>query len=215
MSKLGIFLATGPFVISVDLGERAPYISAGGAVWDSIDRPRTYAYTHFSGVELFEQTIDVAIDQYPDGDIEPIIKLIEDRRIPTPKIPDVLRLAGPNVKRTDLAWILVGIEYQDDDEYRDDGRRCRQSMTLTFRQHNAPQVVVHNSSPAAAAAPPAAASTGSSGGERTYTVKAGDTLSGIAQKMYGSSARWQDIANASGVRDPRSLKVGQVLKVPA
>lgn len=39
---------------------------------------------------------------------------------------------------------------------------------------------------------PAAESSGS-----TYTIKSGDTLWAIAQKFYGSGAKWQDIYNAN------------------
>jgi len=52
---------------------------------------------------------------------------------------------------------------------------------------------------------------------RTYTVKAGDTLSRISTEVYGSSARWQDIFNANRdtLPNPNALRVGQVLKIPA
>lgn len=43
----------------------------------------------------------------------------------------------------------------------------------------------------------------------SYTVKAGDTLSGIAQKMLGSSSKWNQLGYAG---DPRNLQVGTVLK---
>lgn len=47
--------------------------------------------------------------------------------------------------------------------------------------------------------PPPSSGGGGGGGGRTYTVRSGDDLSGIAQKMYGSASRWPDIyhANAS------------------
>jgi len=51
---------------------------------------------------------------------------------------------------------------------------------------------------------------------RTYTVEAGDTLSRISTKMYGSTARWQDIYKANGdqLKSPTALRAGQVLKIP-
>jgi LysM repeat protein len=52
---------------------------------------------------------------------------------------------------------------------------------------------------------------------RTYTVRAGDTLSSIAQRFYGSSADWAWLyhVNSSVVHNPDSIYVGQVLKIPA
>ena len=44
-----------------------------------------------------------------------------------------------------------------------------------------------------------------------YTVKSGDTLSGIAGALQIS---WQDLASANGIEPPYSLSVGQELKLP-
>lgn len=54
---------------------------------------------------------------------------------------------------------------------------------------------------------PAPAASGGS----TYTVVAGDTLSGIAQR-YNTS--YQTLAALNGIANPNLIKVGQVLKVP-
>ncbi len=52
---------------------------------------------------------------------------------------------------------------------------------------------------------------------RTYTVAAGDTLSSISMKIFGTRSHWQEIYNLN--RDqlpkPESLHIGQVLKLPA
>ena len=60
-----------------------------------------------------------------------------------------------------------------------------------------------------AAAAPAAAS-------RTYTVKAGDTLSGIAKSQLGNASDYMKIfeANRDQLSDPDKIKPGQVLKLP-
>lgn len=59
-----------------------------------------------------------------------------------------------------------------------------------------------------AAAPAAAA--------RTYTVKPGDTLSGIAKEHLGSANAYTKIfeANRDQLSDPDKIKPGQVLKIP-
>jgi tetratricopeptide (TPR) repeat protein len=53
-------------------------------------------------------------------------------------------------------------------------------------------------------------------GERTYTVRKGDTLASISRKFYKSSTRWQRIleANKNSIRDPKNLTVGQTLVIP-
>lgn len=50
-----------------------------------------------------------------------------------------------------------------------------------------------------------------------YTVVPGDTLSAIAQRLYGDSARWPDIFNANQdqIANPDQIFPGQVLRIPA
>ena len=50
-----------------------------------------------------------------------------------------------------------------------------------------------------------------SGGEQKYTVKAGDTLSGIAAK-YGTT--YQKLATYNGIANPNNINVGQVIRIP-
>lgn len=52
------------------------------------------------------------------------------------------------------------------------------------------------------------------GGNQTVTVRSGDTLSGIALRVYGNASRWPEIANANNITDPTTLRVGQVLVIP-
>ena len=51
---------------------------------------------------------------------------------------------------------------------------------------------------------------------RTYTVRSGDTLSGIAARFYGNAGRWTWIyaANRSKIHNPNSIYVGEKLTIP-
>jgi nucleoid-associated protein YgaU len=51
---------------------------------------------------------------------------------------------------------------------------------------------------------------------KTYTVKAGDTLSGIAKSQLGNANAYMKIfeANRDQLSDPDKIKPGQVLKLP-
>jgi nucleoid-associated protein YgaU len=62
----------------------------------------------------------------------------------------------------------------------------------------------------------AASSTGAAAAARTYTVKAGDTLSKISKEMLGDATAYMDIFNANRdqLHDPNVIKPGQVLKIP-
>ena len=64
---------------------------------------------------------------------------------------------------------------------------------------------------------PSAQPVGTSGGSgRTYTVKAGDTLSKIAKEHLGDANAYMKIFNANKdqLSDPDKIKPGQVLKIP-
>jgi len=63
----------------------------------------------------------------------------------------------------------------------------------------------------------AAASAGGSGSSRTYTVKAGDTLSKIAKEIYGNANEYNRIfeANQDKLQSPDKIQVGQELVIPS
>ncbi len=61
-----------------------------------------------------------------------------------------------------------------------------------------------------------AAGGSSTQGGKTYTVKAGDTLSKISKQQYGDSDEFMRIyyANRDQINDPDMIKVGQQLTIP-
>ena len=63
---------------------------------------------------------------------------------------------------------------------------------------------------------PQAQPVGTTGSARTYTVKAGDTLSKISKEHLGDANSYMRIfeANRDQLSDPDKIKPGQVLKIP-
>ena len=53
-------------------------------------------------------------------------------------------------------------------------------------------------------------------GSQTYTMKAGDTLYGVARRFYGDGKLWTKIfeANKDKIRDVADIPVGTVLAIP-
>ncbi|MBN1179697.1 MAG: LysM peptidoglycan-binding domain-containing protein [Anaerolineae bacterium] len=51
---------------------------------------------------------------------------------------------------------------------------------------------------------------------KTYVVQAGDSLSKIAEEVYGDANRWSEIfeANKDKISDPNAISVGQKLVIP-
>ena len=62
-----------------------------------------------------------------------------------------------------------------------------------------------------------AGAAGAAAAGRTYTVKAGDTLSAIAKEHLGNANAYMKIfeANRDQLTDPDKIKPGQVLKIPS
>jgi nucleoid-associated protein YgaU len=50
--------------------------------------------------------------------------------------------------------------------------------------------------------------------QRTYTVKSGDTLWGIAKKELGSGSRYPEIVKLNGLKT-NTIYSGQILKLPS
>jgi nucleoid-associated protein YgaU len=49
---------------------------------------------------------------------------------------------------------------------------------------------------------------------KTYVVKAGDTLTSIAQSQLGQAARWREIVELNRITDPNRVVEGTTLKLP-
>ncbi|MBE7182136.1 MAG: LysM peptidoglycan-binding domain-containing protein [Terriglobus roseus] len=52
------------------------------------------------------------------------------------------------------------------------------------------------------------------GDDQPYTIKAGDNLSKIAEKFYGSASKYETIAKHNGISNPDHIQVGQQINIP-
>lgn len=52
-------------------------------------------------------------------------------------------------------------------------------------------------------------------GRKQHTVVLGDDLATLARRTYGDATLWRDIARVNAIEDPRRLRPGQVLYLPA
>jgi len=90
---------------------------------------------------------------------------------------------------------------------------CRYTIQLVEARElivttDAPVPVATTSAPQPRPAPPP---------PKTYTVKSGDTLWGIAKQTLGDGSRWQEIYNANVSvigKNPNLIYPGQVLRIP-
>ena len=83
-----------------------------------------------------------------------------------------------------------------------DGTPLRAKMNLSLKEYRTVEIQVKESPK------------DSPDVDKSYTVLRGDTLTGIAAKVYRDAAIWRQIAKANGIRDPRRLQPGLVLNLP-
>ena len=83
--------------------------------------------------------------------------------------------------------------------FRGNGQPVRANLTVVFTEYIDPEQNKRESDPDLT----------------TYLVKRGDTLSGIATKLYRDPKLWRPIAAANGIDDARRLKIGVRLVIPS
>jgi LysM domain len=199
--------------LTLALGKKTPVFSDGIAQWSTTARPRRRSMTEYDTELPLKYAFDVKLDAFPDGDVEPLIQRIMGwaARNDLPFQPTLLQLSGPLVY-TQLTYFLSKCDQLDEGmEFNESNRICRQFLDLEFTEYVAPDLVVQTPPPAQAAQERAPEATAT---QRTYTVRRGETLWGIASAQLGKGQRWGEIADLNGIRDPKTLKVGAVLRLP-
>ena len=78
-----------------------------------------------------------------------------------------------------------------------------------------PEITVNPPAESAKAiTPPNAAAPSAPAGASSYTIASGDTLRGVAAKLFHDARRWREIAAVNPGLDARRLRPGQVIKLP-
>lgn len=211
--------------------------SGGG--WQIVDRPRRQASTEWLDYGPFTLTLPLLLDGTITGgpgfnpampvpmllangwqSIEWAASLIDTWQEPAGLETPRLTVVGP-VPHSDLTWVCKSVTWNEAIRDNATGERVQQKLSLVLLEY-CPPVVALSQSPAAAAAAAQAAAAAAKGpgappapSARTYTVRAGDTLSAIAVRFFGNYRRYIDIAALNGIRDPNYITVGQVLRLPA
>lgn len=129
-------------------------------------------------------------------------------------------------------------EKQEKEKYDEAQRKMEEARRHQQQQQHQPQSQPQQQAPASV--PPASSNPSSTGlqpgplggqtpigghdgpirvadeGFESYTVRKGDTLSGIAQHFYGKASHWHQIfdANRGSISDPDKIREGQVLRIP-
>lgn len=199
-------------------GNAVPVADSG---WEVVSRPKRKGFTSWNGYGPVTMSVPILLDGFADNrTVEPAIDtLYKMMRNVDEKIdePPVIRVSGP-VPYTKLQWVITGIDHGDEIRRKKDGRRVRAFMTINLMEYVAADVMqTKKSSPAKSAQgrKDKKKDDEHKSSSKTYRVKKGDTLSKIAVHLLGSANDWHKIAKLNHIRDPRNIKVGQVLRIPS
>lgn len=210
-----------------ELGDGIPRVTQGYAEWEETDRPSGISLTDWRGYKPIGIELPLWLDDFANGrSVEDAIDILEAfagrgrRRIggihaaysEPPKL--VVHASGvmPYDAQSfpDMRWIVTALDWDDDAAITNDsGNRVRAPVTVTLLQHVA-ATGLHDRALAARQA--LTAKSRKSRGR--YTVQAGDTVISIARRKLGDPGRYQEILKLNGLRDPRAIRAGAVLRLP-
>ncbi len=115
--------------------------------------------------------------------------------------PPLCKLVWGDFDFDDDKWVLVQLN-QRFMVFLENGIPVRATLTCAFKQWRSDETEARLLQKASADL------------VKSYTVKLGDTISGIAAKKYKNPTYWRYIAEENNIANPRLLEPGRVLTIP-
>ena len=231
-----------PLVVLVRLGAARPTVDAGYGGWQAVRRPRRSPLTVFDASPALHMTIPILFDGWhAQASVEAAIRRLEkmaritgsDGTPPRVKI----RAQGSHISFQNRTWIIDSLTWGDALMSKN-GNRLRQAASVGLLEYIRDTHLADKSASArrrqkaTASKKKAGASTkrkvaskrGPTTGKKTILVDTfadpasgfgmGEDLASIAARELGDADRWPEIAQLNGIRDPRAVFPGQVLRLP-
>lgn len=208
--------------VTCRLGEGFPNQTQGFGGWEETERWRRKSVTTWKGRQPWRISIPLLFDRLREGtqgvSVEPDIRLLE--RLAGGGIegtPPLIQFDSAGVVPHDkhdadhVIWVIDGLEFGAAVRNRY-GNRVRAEVTVTVLEYVADEYLVHRA--AANQRRDKRRSKRRGAKNKRYRVRKGDTLSKIAKRELGNHQRWREIGRLNGIRDPKGVKVGQILRLP-
>lgn len=218
------------------LGQERPDVSSGYGGWEEIERPGRTTAIHWKGLPARRLALPLLFDNFAEGEsIETDIRALE--RLASPRDggePPSVKVSGKGGVVPPFyegkSWVVDALSWGDA-LMNLHGNRIRQAVTVTLLEAVAAEVI----SPAKKRKSKHARKSGGNrkrgAKDKRYVAKAGkwrlgpaavaiathfdgEDLMAIAARELGDPGRWREIADLNGIRDPRAVKLGQVLRMP-
>jgi LysM repeat protein len=202
--------------------EQGPKTAGGGPKIDRVVRPKRKELTEPNGRAALQIITTFFLDSFSDregADIERNIRQLEkmwgqDAGDPEPE-PVIIIGDPPGCIPNDyhdakhLRWWIEDIQEDDGTLRNPEGNRIRVSGVVTLTEVVEDELL--GKLPAAKRhTKPKHARGKATKKKKTHRVVAGETLSKIATD---NNMDWHDLAKLNGIRDPRTIKVNQVLRL--
>jgi hypothetical protein len=203
------------------LGDSPPTPSGGGGGHEVVEIPGRKPVLVWRKADLLVMTLPILIDDYADGgavsgEYAGLVRMWRPLSPEDAPPPVKVEADGDSVPFSHLTWRVTGLEWGGA-LANDYGNRSRQAFTVQLTEDNPEERIdaVHAGSGAKRRASKRKRSKGGSARPATHTVKAGETLSGIATH-YKIKGGWRALGERQRppIHDPRGVHVGQVLTLP-
>lgn len=202
-SRRRVVLRSGNTRLTLPITNAEVPIDLGGE-WTTIDRPGRTALLRYKGPKLRVLTLDVVIYEIGSYTVNKVIYELE--RMSNFRTPISCAYGSTEAGTFHITGLKAKVVKRGPSNNAIEGAATVE-LTRVMAEN---LTVVSRKTPAK----PPPKSTGSKG-KRTvhYTIRRGDTLSGIAVKVCHNSSHWQRIAKDNKIRDPRKLVVGKKLTI--
>lgn len=227
-----------PVTLTLRLGADRPNVTQGYGGWNEVTRPQRSTLTVWSGLPALRMDLPLLLDRFKSqASIESQVAALE--RLASPSSSDgwpprvrftALGAAVPHQSRN---WVIDSLTWGDA-EMNLRGNRTRQQVTVSLLEYigdvradqNSPSQLQRLKATSTKTAQGAARKRvvasrargttfrGSAPGTVTVGFGEGDDLLSIAAKELGAASRWMEIGKLNGIRDPRNVKPGQVIRLP-
>jgi hypothetical protein len=229
-----------PLSVTARLSEERPNVEAGFGGWEEVVRPRRAPITTFRAPPGLRLTLPILLDGWAAGrSVEREVSQLQQMGRPGASDGDPPRVrldatgnAIPYLKRV---WVISELAWGDA-LMNSAGNRVRQQVTLSLLEYVHDVYLAERSAANRRRKHKATAKTKHGARSKRRVVKrsakpkpkpkahalaaaaddfgAGEDLLTIAALELGDADRWIEIAQLNGIRDPRAVAPGQVLRLP-
>jgi hypothetical protein len=230
-----------PLSVTARLAEDRPNVEDGYGGWDEVVRPRRAPITTWRASPGLKLTLPILLDGWAsDTSVERAVAQIEQMARPNASDGDPPRVkiaaTGSAIPYQGRTWVITALAWGDA-LMNPAGNRTRQQVTLSLLEYVHDVYLAERSAANRRRKKAAAPKTKAGAKAKRHVVKrsgkpkpkpkakagarttgeewgAGEDLLAIAARELGDADRWIEIAQLNGIRDPRAINVGQVLRLP-